>query len=263
MESAPFLPGVALLVSLALVPIVSSQSQTTQGVPRDAQAANIIQQTISKMGVVPADSTMTGTMTVTAGSSTETGSIEVLTRGVDQSRERTVTPTTTSDFVFSDGLASVSDGTTWKMSSLEWAQTAQSTVFPLPILARLLQDPDLAFAYVGQEIVNGTSAFHIQFWNTFASNPQLQGLASLQRKDLWISGVTGLPIRIAYTEQDGRGWYVPKREIQTTYESYQSINGVAYPLRIDRTLNRSPWQTITVNKVTFNSGLSDSNFPLE
>lgn len=262
MGPARFGPWIPLLFAF-LFPSTSPPPQATQTVTRDAQALAILQQAVSAMGTPPTDSLATGEVTVTAGSSTETGSIEILTRGVEQTLERRITPSATSEFVYSAGLASASDGQTRKGSSLEWAQTAQSTVFPLPLLAGGLQNPDIAFAYVGQDTVEGTLASHIQFWNTFASNPQRQALASLPRRDVWISTTTGLPLRISFTEQDGRGWTVPKTRIETTYEKYQAVSGVMYPLLIDETLNGSQWLTITITNVALNTGLSDSNFPLE
>lgn len=252
-----------LAAALVLVTARPALCQTSTAPTRDPEAVALVQKAIAAMGAVPTDSTATGTVTLTAGSSTQTGTIEILTRGIDQSFERMTTPTITSEFVYSSGLANASDGKTRKASSLERAQTAQSTIFPLPLLASALQNPDTAFTYLGEENIDGADAVHLQFWNTFASDPQRQWLASLPKKDVWISTATGLPLRISYTVQDGRGPTVPTQRIETTYEKYQSISGVTYPLAITRTLNGSPWLTITITQVAFNNGLSDSNFPLE
>lgn len=249
--------------ALVLLPACPTLCQTSTAPTRDPQAVALIQKAIAAMGSVPTDSTATGTVTITAGGSSQTGQIEVLTRGVAQSLERLTTPSITSEFVFSGGLASASNGKTRKASSLEWSQTAQSAIFPLPLLVGALQNPDTAFTYIGQENIDGASTFHVQFWDSFASNPQRQWLASLPKKDLWISAGTALPLRISYTQQDGRGPTVPMQRIDTTYEKYQSIGGVMYPLVITKTLNGSPWLTITITQLTFNTGLSDSNFPLQ
>ena len=252
-----------LATTLVLVTSCPALCQTSTAPTRDPQAVALVQKAIAAMGSVPTDSTATGTVTITAGGSSQTGQIEVLTRGVAQSLERLTTPSITSEFVFSGGLASASNGKTRKASSLEWSQTAQSAIFPLPLLVGALQNPDTAFTYIGQENIDGASTFHVQFWDSFASNPQRQWLASLPKKDLWISAGTALPLRISYTQQDGRGPTVPMQRIDTTYEKYQSIGGVMYPLVITKTLNGSPWLTITITQLTFNTGLSDSNFPLQ
>lgn len=113
--------------------------QTTTPTPTsDAQAVSILQQSVAAMGTAPGDSTASGSITITVGTSTQNGSIQVLTLGTTQTLETTTLPTATASLVYSGGFASFSDGTTRTMSSMEWAATAQTAVFPLPLLVGAL-----------------------------------------------------------------------------------------------------------------------------
>src|SRR5215472_8562827 len=102
----------SLLVAL---PILGQQIATTgtQSSQRDPQAVAAVTQSISVMGrVPPADSAATGTVTITAGSLTETGTVRILTRGADQTSEEIQTSQPLRKVIYSHGMASEVEGTT-------------------------------------------------------------------------------------------------------------------------------------------------------
>src|SRR2546429_7725110 len=82
--------SLVLFISLAVTsPLFPRQfATTTQSSPqRDPQAVALLQASVASMGILPADSVATGTLTISAGSSIETGKIRILTRGTDQTSE--------------------------------------------------------------------------------------------------------------------------------------------------------------------------------
>jgi hypothetical protein len=250
----------SLFVALGFCTFSIAQNQTPPR--RDPQALAALQQAIAAMGgSVPSDSTATGTITTTAGSLTESGSVGVLTRGTDQTSEQILTEHGATA-VYSQGSASQIQGTNLTPLPLELAATAQCPDFPLPLLVGVLGSSDSAYAYVGLETLNGVSVHHVQFWNTFTSVPRLSALASLSRRDLWIDAASGLPQRISYSDHPGQD-AVAAISVDVTFSNYTNFGGVLYPLTNQKSLNGTPWATMTITSVVFNTGLTDANFPVD
>ncbi len=227
-----------------------------------ALALSVLQSSIAAMGgSLPADSVASGAVTTTAGSLTENGTIVIFTRGSDQTSEQLQTPSGTTT-VYSHGNASQVQGTNLTPQPLELAVTAQSAYFPLQLFTNAVNDPDSAFIYIGVETVNNISAHHIRYWKAFASSPQLATLAAFSTRDVWIDAVSNLPVKVAYSDHASDG-AVPAVSKGVTYSNYQVFNGVLYPLTIQKSVNGTPWATITLSSVVFNTGLTDANFPLE
>jgi len=120
----------------------------------------------------------------------------------------------------------------------------------------------VAFLYVGPETLNGASVQHIQVWNTFASKPHLQQLAAFSVKDIWFDTSSGLPVKIAYSRRAGGG-SVPGIPVEVFFSNYTNVSGVLYPFQINKSYNGTPWQTITIQSVSFNTGLTDAQFQVE
>ncbi len=213
-------------------------------------------------GIVPADSLGTGTVTLVAGSKTETGTIHILTRGVDQSLEEIQTSEGRRATIYSRGMADEFEGTSAKSLQLELVVTSQSPDFPLPLLAATLNDPDSAARYVGLESLDGTPTHHVRFWKAFARHPKLQHVAEFSAKDLWLDAASGLPRKLAYVRRAASG-AEPGIPLEVLYSDYRNVGGVLYPYRIEKSLNGTPWATISIANVVFNSGLTDTNFPVQ
>jgi len=243
----------------ATTPPSTSANQSPQ---RDAQALAILQGAFAAMGgSVPSDSTANGTVTTVAGSRTETGSVTILTRGTNQASEQIQTPHGFT-LVYSKGQASqVIDSVTTPLSS-ELASSSRSVAFPVPLIAAILNNPDYGFVYLGLESLNGLEVHHLQYWNSFNSQPKFQFLAPLTLTDIWIDTVSGLPQRISQIQRAGRG-SEPRIQLDTYLSNYQKVSGVLYPFLIQKSLNGSPWMTFTIASVSFNTGLTDANFPVQ
>ena len=253
----------ATLLILASSVDLSSQ-QTNTAAPQDAQAISVLKQSLTTMGtIVPADSTATGSVTITAGSDIEQGSITIQTRGSTQTLEQLATTSGTKKLVYSNGLANDTDHAGTKtLYSAELAATGQSALFPLPFLAAILSSADSAYQYVGLENVAGTDCHHIRIWRTFSSQANADYLAPFSIRDIWIDSSTNLPNKLAYSVRAASG-AEPSTSVEIAYSKFQLTGGVQYPFGISKSINGTPWVTISISSVSFNTGLADSNFSLQ
>ncbi len=250
----------SFLFLLASSPHLNSQQSTT--VPqRDPQAVAGLKQAVTVMGgSVPGDSTATGTVTITAGSDTEVGTIKILTRGSSQTLEQITTASGTTQTVYSNAVANDSNHIATKTKySLELAASSQSALFPLPLLSAILSSSDSAFQYIGLENIDGAGCHHLRVWNTYSSQPDLQYLSLFSYREIWINAATGLPAKIAYSMRAASG-AEPSTAVEISYSKYQSSAGVQFPFQVSKSLNGTPWMTITISSISFNNGLTDSIF---
>jgi hypothetical protein len=253
----------SLVVWTLLFSLRPQTPQPATPIQRDAQAVAILQRAIAALAKIPPnDSSASGTVTIVEGSTTQSGSIHVFTRGTTQTMETITLPDEQRSVVYSNGNAKEVSAKGASAPPLEQILTDQCADFPLPFLLSVLNTSDEAYRYVGQEALEGASAQHIQVWNTFASRPPMQKLASFSIRDIWFDTSSGLPLKVAYTHRTGGG-SVPAFPVEIFFSSYTSVNGVYYPFQINKSFNGTAWQTITIQNVTFNTGLADAQFQVE
>lgn len=258
MRVKPFF-AIPLFLGVAALP---SNSQQSTAVTQNSQAVTLLQASLTNMAVsAPSDSLATGTIEIVAGSQTSNGTIRILTKGTSESYVQLTTPSNVDSIIYSNNQANeVSEGVTSALS-LERTQTGQAVEFPFAFISGLLANPDVSFAFVGAESLNGEAVNHLRTVDTYASQSQLQGLSALSTHDIWLDANTNLPVRISCVRHDaegtaGVGWDV-------YFSNYQKSQGVAYPMTIAESLNGTPWATITIETITFNNGLTDAAFPIQ
>lgn len=255
--------GLLSLVCLFLAIPLNAQQAALPAAPRDARAVGILQKSVAAMALtVPSDSTAEGNLTIVEGSTDEAGSISFQTLGTDYTSEIISLPEGDRTVVYAKGDAKEINGTQTVHPPLQLIVIDQCADFPLPLLSAMLINTDEAFRYVGEETLNGESVEHIQTWRTFATKPKLQELGPFGLRDIWIDSTSGLPLKIAYSRQAGGG-AVPAVPITVTFSDYKNVNGVLYPFQIEKTFNGMPWQTISIQSVAFNTGLTESQFQTE
>lgn len=243
------------------VPLNAQQSQPT--VQRDPTAIALVQTSIAAMATnAPSDSSATGTITLVEGSTAQNGTISIQTLGTSETSETINLSSGQREVIYSNGDAKEINGTQSVNPVVELIVTDQCADFPLPLLLDALSNPDEAFQSVGLETLNGASVQHIRIWNTFSSKPRMQKLASLSARDIWLDATSNLPVKIAYLRQAGEG-AVPSVRMEVFFSNYTNVNGVQYPFQINKSYNGTPWQTITIQSVSFNTGLTNSQFPVE
>jgi hypothetical protein len=258
------------LLSVLVFAVVSATARqssppATQAPQRDPQAVALLQQAIGAMATTaPNDSTANGSVTVVEGSTTQTGTIQILTLGTTQTSETLDLPNGQRSIIYSNLDALEATGAQSSNPPLQQIVTDQCADFPLPLLQSFLSNSDEAIIYVGAETLNGQAGQHIQVWNTFNSQPILQNLAlaPFSTRDIWFSSSSGLPVKISYARRAGGG-SVPKIPVEVFYSNYTNVNGILYPFQINKSLTGTPWTTITISGVSFNTGLTASQFQTE
>ena len=248
-----------LLISNSWAGIPQTPTTTTTAPQRDPQAVSLLQKSISVMGVPPSDSTATGNVTTVAGSLTQQGTVTILTRGSTQTSIQFQMPNNPWTVVFASGQANKLETTETTVYPLELAASSQCLYFPLPFLAGILNNADYSVQYIGQEAVGSSTANHVVVQNTLNSNPTYKFLSPFTLADIWIDASSGLPLKIGMIRRDAGG-SAPKIPISVVYSNYQTVSGVRYPFTIQEYITETLWATTTIQSVTFNSGLTDSNF---
>jgi hypothetical protein len=253
--------GMCLLSFLASAQ-QSSSTATTTTPERDVQAVTLLQQSIAAFGSVqPSDSTATGSVIVTAGSSTTQGAVTILTKGSAETSIQFQMPNDPWTVIFANGQANKVASTQTTAYPLELAASSQCLYFPLPYLLGVLNSSDYSMVYIGQEAVGSSTANHIVVQNTFTSSPTFQFLSSFTVADIWLDASSALPVKIAMVRRFGGG-SAPQIPFSIAYSNYQAFAGVRYPLTIQEYVTGTLWATTAIQSVTFNTGLTDSNFPV-
>jgi hypothetical protein len=245
--------------------VAASQQATTfasQRPRREPQAAALLEATVSAMGgTIPVDSVATGNVTIVAGSQTSTGATRILTRGTNQTSIQFQTTNVNWSVIYSNGQANRVDTTGTRVLPMELAASSQCLYFPFPFLSGLLNNSEVSLQYVGQESLDSSPANHIRVQNTYASSPSLQFLSDFTTTDIWLDASTALPVRISLTRRNGGG-SSPKIPISFSYSNYKIIAGVLYPFSIQEFLTGTLWAATSIQSVTFNTGLSEKDFPV-
>jgi hypothetical protein len=240
--------------NVAMLPTVLAQAQ------RDPQAVAIATQAFNALGgSVPADSRATGNYDRIAGSSEDTGNIEILTRGYDQTSEKITNSGGTTQSVYSRGYASQKDQNGVARFTLEKSLASDSAAFPLVVIAPAVLDPNSTVQFIATESLNGTATNHIRVCLS-SPDQNFADILPLGTKDVWVDTTSGLPVQISYQIVEGEG--TPPIPATLSYSNYQLIGGIKYPFEIQESRNGTPYMAISITSVAFNVGLTDQNFPL-
>jgi len=134
-----------------------------------------------------------------------------------------------------------------------------SVPFHLPaiVLFRELNDPNRSFQVVGTASINGARAVHIR---TQVTAGPIE--TELSAHDWYFDSSTGLPVRVEYrtpSTLDMRDNILAAAD----FSNYKVFNGIAVPLTITASEDGEVVSTATVSLVTFNSGVSSTDFDLK
>ncbi len=226
---------------------------------RDRQAIAIVAQAYKALGgAVPLDSRAIGNYDRIVGSSEDSGTLEIDTRGTSQTAERIINAEGVIQTVYSRGYASQKDATGVHYFTLEKSLGSNSVVFPLPILASVMLDPASIARFVGSEPVSGKLANHIQVCPA-RPDQNFSDISSFGTKDIWVAADSGLPLKVSYQVAEEEAG-IP---VVILYSNYQFSEGVAYPFHISISRNGTPYMEITMASAAFNVGLSEQDFSLK
>jgi len=248
-----------LLISNCSAAIPQSSTSSIGTPVRDSQALALLQKSVSVMGVPPSDSTGTGNVTTVAGSLTQQGTVTILTKGSTETSIQFQLPNNPWTVVFATGQANKIESSQTTVYPVELSASSQCLYFPLPFLSGILNNADYSVQYIGEEAVGSSTANHIVIQNTFSSSPTYQFLSPFTVADIWIDATSALPVKIGMVRRNGGG-SAPKIPISVAYSNYQTVAGVRYPFTIQEYVTETLWATTNIQSVTFNSGMTDTNF---
>lgn len=255
-------PLFAFCFLVSATPLSAQQSTTSLPPTRDPQAIALLQASVQAMGGNAAgDSSATGSINIVEGSLNEDGTVEILTLGMNQTAENISLTEGTRSIIYSYGEAKEIDGTRSVFPILDLIVTDQCADFPLPLLLAALNRNDEGFKYFGQETLNGVAVQHIEIWDSFSSKPKLRRLAAFSKREVWLDAASNLPVKIAYKRQAGAG--TPSIPLEISFSNYKNVSGIQYPFQIKKSYNGTPCQTITIQNVSFNTGLTNAQFPTQ
>src|SRR5260370_12015955 len=122
----------AFILSFATVAASQRASWATAPSPRrDPKALAVSQSSVAAMGnTLPADSTATGNVTITAGSETSQGTVRILTRGTNQTSIQFQTTNVNWSAIYSNGQANPVDTTATTFPPMQLAAPSQCLYFP-------------------------------------------------------------------------------------------------------------------------------------
>ncbi len=242
--------------------LLLASSPTLAESPQE-RARELLTRSLQAMGGrAPSDSELTADVREEAGSTVETGTLRVRTRGLDQSSERREVQSVQRETVYSRGDASERTASGTVRFSLELASTSRSTVVPVVFVAWALQDPDVVAEYVGSEALDTVRCHRLRISDSHASSPDLPSLAEFSVWDLWIAETGDLPVRLAWDRREAGG-AAPRIAMATVWSDWRWVQGIRQPFRIEVEFNGTPWRTLVVEDARFDVGLNEADFAVE
>jgi hypothetical protein len=135
-------------------------------------------------------------------------------------------------------------------------------VWFFPALGSLSAGSNVVLLYVGQETRNGTAVQHIQSYiyqpNLPPVGPTSQQLSAM---DFYLDATTLLPMAITFnTHPDNNA--STNLAVEVDFSNYQSINGRAVPMHIQRYQQGNLMVDMVLSSAAFNTGLPLSTFTI-
>lgn len=240
-----------------------------QTVQRDPQAVSILAQSVAVAGGVQAlsgiqDFTATGTITYFWAGQEVQGPTTVRGLGVSNFRMDANLPDGTHSWVASEAEGSQKnpDGT---VSELPWANQVKrlSLTWPYPPILAALNSSSAQISYAGQSSFEGHSAYDVRIEQILPASVDPKGASSsLTTRDFFIDSSTYLVVGItdvAYPEDFSRKRYAHEIE----FSNYQVVNGLQVPFSVTEFITGQKTWTLQLSSVSFNSGLTSSDFVLQ
>ncbi len=262
MRSFRFVVVIVPVFAVCSATAQQTTSTTAQPPQRDPQALTTLSNMLSAAGWnAPSDALVTGTVTRYHGDTQDSVNVTLKFKGRTESRVDVANPTSPISTVINGEVATFTGAAGTK--SIPARSTLSPTVM-LPIFSSLLNmsDPNITFRFVGTETVSGqpTSRLEIDYISP-PNDPRPQA----QRRDghitLWISVSTLLPIQAQYpriSRDNPTSVFTATR----VYSDYRMISGVAVAFHQDEYGGNQRISSFQLDSVSFNTGVSDTDFPI-
>ncbi len=255
-----------VVICVILTAVLTCSASTGRNQPAsNSQAITYAAQSIAAMtgGTAISDATLTGTVTWTSGSDTESGTVTFLALGTAESRMDLALPSGTRT-----EIRDAQTGTTLG----EWIAPNGSGTFALyncqtdavwffPALGSLAGGSTVVLSYIGLETRNGESVQHLQSYISQSSQSSISGVSAqtLSTVDFYLDATTFLPSAITFNAHPDNlaSGNLP---VEIDFSNYQNIGGVNVPTHIQKYLQGTLLIDVTISSATFNTGISLSNF---
>lgn len=260
-----------LLLSLLLCfPILAQQTQSPTAPP--TQGSALLQQSLAALtGSAPVnDVTLLGNVTVTNGTTTESGTVMLVATSSGQSKTALTLPsglyTDIRNYSNSGhtGTITAPDGPT-TLSPRDLLSPHPAWFFPAFLMSSTLSAPDYALSYVGRETRAGVTVDDAALWNhpIGASTPISMALQTDSQQDIYIDSSTSLPVSLtsnlpgAYQDTSIQHWNkrvsVPE---EIRFSDYRPIQGRVVAFHIQVYIANQKFYDIQISSVTINTGVA-------
>ena len=260
------LKRLVFLSCIFLSATAASAQQTPTTVTKDPQAVSILTQSLNAAGGVAAigtiqDYTASGTITYNWTDQPIQGPVTVRGKGLTGFRIDATLPAGIQTLAISglSGRLKTADGTLKHLAAYNFAN-AGSLSFPALRLASALLDQTVSLALVGSTQAEGHQVY--QLHAAFQVDPTLVPVTSitdLGTLDFFIDSTSFQLVKISEnvrSERDASATYLH----EVVFTNYQTVGGVTAPYGISERISGQQTWSISVQSLSFNSGLSDSEF---
>jgi hypothetical protein len=258
-----------LLTSLfILLPALVAAQQTASS---SSQGSQLLQQSLAALqgNTSLTDVTLSGTARRIAGSDDESGTavLKALASGAGRSdltlssgqrsevENLTATPPT--------GSWSGSDGVSHSMA-FHNLLTEPSWFFPAFAISRRISGSGFVATYVGHETHNGQAVEHVSVSHSSQISSTPAGSVSpehLTQVDFFLDSTTLLPVAISFNIHPDHNALLDI-PVEVRFNDYRAVNTAQVPFHVQQFINNSLLLDFQAESVTFNSGLSATNFNL-
>lgn len=256
-----------LLSSMLFISGWTRGQEASQTAPqKDPQALAVLLQVAAVTGWnslnLPRDAVATGRGIRYKAGAPETVELSLKARGPYQYRAEIQTGATVVSTVV-NGLDAATFGPNGsRFISPESAVSIRPWALPFFTDITALGDPAVTLRYLGPEELEGITTHKVEIARQFGSSEPLAGSRARAGKFMvWVSTSTGLPVQIGYPLMASDH---PKASITAIrrFSDYRSVLGIAVPFQQEELVQGTPRYSLQLTNVSFNVGLSDSDFQL-
>lgn len=254
----------ALGLCLLLIPFTAHSQQAAVKNPQAVALAAKAFAAVSGPTSVN-DVTLTGTATSTAGSDVESGTVTLQALAGSGSRMDLNLSNSTRHEVRNlssnstpQGYWVGSDGSSHAFS-LHNCMTDAAWFAPQLTILSQLSNASLVASYIGEETRAGAPVQHLHFALQSASADPTGLIQSLTGEEVYLDATTFLPVAITFNAHPDSDAGI-NIAVEIDFSSYQSVNGVQVPFRIQKLINNGLVLDLTINSAKINQGLTAADF---
>ncbi len=260
-----------LVLSFAFVlgssPCLNSQ-QSTAPPQRDLHAMEILAQSVSSMGGAQSvssvrDFTATGTITYFSGEKEVTGPMIIKSRGMGDFRLETQFPNGVRSITVRDGRGTLIE-TDGQRTSIPYHNAIKAAIPVLPqiIVVTALADETSSVEFAGTMDQSSHRAHRMLIHPKSRVRGAEEVISKLMEKSIFIDADNGRITKVSDKTHPVDS-FLRELDRDFEFEAYVSMNGQVVPTVIREKIGGSPISEFHIRSISFNTGLTDKDFPTE